>query len=51
MTAVLYALFALLLFVFCIFGCIACWGIFEDTEVGQMVVERIRKKHGEREEE
>ena len=51
MTTILYILFALLLFVFCIFGCIVCWGMFEDTEAGQMIIERMRKKHEEREEE
>lgn len=51
MTAILYILVALLLFVFCILGCIVCWEMFEDTEVGQMIIERMRKKHEERKEE
>lgn len=51
MTMILYILLALLMFSFCIFAFIACWGMFEDTEVGQMIIERMREKHEERKEE
>lgn len=51
MKTVLYISVVTLLFAFCMFALVACWGIFEDTEVGQMVIDRIKKKHGEREEE
>ena len=51
MIMILYILLALLMFSFCIFAFIACWGMFEDTEVGQIFLERMKKKKEDREEQ
>lgn len=51
MKTLLYISVVALLFAVCMFALVACWGIFEDTEVGQMIVERMKKKHEKRREE